>query len=86
MEIPFKEGSFVNHAMRDIKPHPNHRQYIHMLRHMTPEQRLAKTFELSEFTKQLFLHGLRRRFPHLSQQDFEQLVFTRLAKCHNRTY
>ena len=72
--------------IRNLKPHPHHRQYLRILRGMTPEQRLSKAFELSEFTKQLFLHGLRRRFPDLSKQAFEQLVLTRLAKCHNRNY
>lgn len=71
---------------RDIKPHANHKQYIHVLRDLTPEQRLTKAFELSEFTKQLFIHGLRQRFSTLSNQEFTQLVLQRLAKCHNRNY
>jgi hypothetical protein len=71
---------------RDLKPNINHKQYIQALRHLTPEQRLTKAFELSEFTKQLFIHGLRRRFATLSNQEFEQLVLQRLAKCHNRNY
>ena len=53
---------------------------------MTPAQKLAKVFELSAFSKQLFLHGLRRRFPHLSDADFHRLALERLAKCHNRNY
>jgi hypothetical protein len=72
--------------MREIKPHPNHKRYIQTLRRMTAEQRLKKAFELSEFSKQLFLHGLRRRFPDLSQQEFTQLALRRLEKCHNRNY
>lgn len=32
----------------DPKPRPNHRRYIEILRRMTPEQRLAKAFELSD--------------------------------------
>jgi len=53
---------------------------------MTPEQRLAKAFELSEFTRELFLHGLRQRFPGLSEEEFRELALRRLAKCHNRNY
>jgi hypothetical protein len=70
----------------DPKPRPNRRRYIEVLRRMTPEQRLAKAFELSEFAKQLFLQGLRQRHPDLSEEEFHQLVLARLEKCHNRKY
>jgi len=70
----------------DPKPHPNHREYIATLRRMTPGQRLEKAFELSEFAKELFRQGLRRRFPHLAEEAFHQLYLNRLAKCHNRNY
>jgi len=42
---------------------PNHKRYIQTLRRMTPKGRLLKAFELSDFSKSLFLHGLHRRFP-----------------------
>ncbi|MCK6629214.1 MAG: hypothetical protein L6R45_29065 [Anaerolineae bacterium] len=70
----------------DIKPRPNHKLYLQTLRRMTPEQRLAKAFELSEFSRQLFIHGLRRRFPDLSEAEFKELLLRRLEKCHNRNY
>lgn len=53
---------------------------------MTAEERLLKAFELSEFSKQLFSEGLRRRFPDLPEAEFHSLLLDRLAKCHNRTY
>lgn len=53
---------------------------------MSPEQRLAKAFELSEFAWQLFMHGLRQRFPYLSEAEFKELLLRRLDKCHNRNY
>lgn len=53
---------------------------------MTPAQRLEKVFELSAFSKTLFLTGLRRRFPDLSEAEFHRLALERLAKCHNRNY
>ena len=68
------------------KPRPNRREYIEVLRRMTPAQRLAKAFELSEMTKRLFRQGSRKRFPELSEEDFHQLYLERLAKCHNRKY
>ena len=68
------------------KPHLNHKRYIKVLRSMTPEQRLAKAFELSESAKALFKEGLRRRFPDLPEPKFHQLFLARLAKCHNQNY
>jgi len=70
----------------DPKPRPNHRRYIETLRQMTPEQRLQKALELSAWSKALFVHGLRQRFPDLSEAEFQQLVRQRLDKCHNRNY
>ena len=70
----------------DPKPRRDHELYIQMLRRMTPGQRLAKTFDLSEFARRLFADGLRNRFPHLSEEDFQKLLRARLDKCHNRNY
>jgi len=70
----------------DPKPRPNHREYIEVLRRMTPEARLMRAFELSEFTRTLFLHGLRQRFPDLSEEEFQRLALKRLDLCHNRNY
>jgi hypothetical protein len=80
------EMTALRWIMIDIKPNPNHKQYLQTLRKMTPAQRLAKAFELSEFSKQLFIHGLRRRFPDLPPQEFVELLRERLDKCHNRNY
>jgi 23S rRNA A2030 N6-methylase RlmJ len=79
-------SSFQSPKMMFEKPRPNHREYIQVLRRMTPEQRLAKAFELSELTKRLFREGMRKQFPELSEEDFHQLYLERLAKCHNRNY
>ena len=70
----------------DKKERPNHREYIQILRQMTPEERLLKAFELSEFGKQLFIHGLRKRFPDLPEDEFKKLLLERLEKCYNRNY
>lgn len=71
--------------MRIVK-RPNHKVYIQVLRRMSPEQRLLKAFELSEFSRQLFIHGLRKRFPDLPDEEFRQLLLERLDKCHNRNW
>jgi hypothetical protein len=68
------------------KPRPNHARYLGILRAMTPEQRLLKAFELSEFSKSLFIAGLRRRFPDAAESEFRRILFERLEKCHNRNY
>lgn len=70
----------------DIKSRPNHRIYIETLRKMTPEQRLVKAFELTQFSRDLFIHGLRQRFPDLSDEELRKLYLERLDKCHNRNY
>ena len=70
----------------NVKPRPNHRKYIEILRGMTPEQRLMKAFELTETSKALFRHGLREKHPDLSDDEFHKLYLERLEKCHNRNY
>ncbi len=70
----------------NIKNHPNHKIYIQVLRQMSPEKRLLKAFELSAFTTELFIHGLRKRFPNLQEEEFKKIFLERLDKCHNRNY
>jgi hypothetical protein len=53
---------------------------------MTPEQRLKKAFELSAFTKALFIEGLHKRFPEATPAEFQRIFLARLEKCHNRNY
>jgi hypothetical protein len=53
---------------------------------MTPAERLAKAFELSAFSKQMFLHGLRTSFPDRTQRELHRIALERLSKCHNRNY
>ena len=69
-----------------IKPKPNHRLYIQVLRQMSLEERLQKAFALSDFSRQLFFHGLRQRFPQLTEEGLRKLFLERLKKCHNRNY
>jgi hypothetical protein len=70
----------------DPKPRPNHRRYLEVLRSMTPEQRLLRALELSEFTKALFLEGLRKRFPDKTAEEIRKIYLERLALCHNRNW
>jgi len=70
----------------DIKDRPNHLMYIQTLRRMSAEERLLKSFELTAFSEELFLHGLRRRFPDLSEDEIKGIYIKRLDKYHNRNY
>lgn len=70
----------------DVKERPNHKLYIQVLRKMSSEKRLLKAFELSEFSKGLFIHGLHERFPDLPDEEFKKILLERLDKCHNRNY
>ena len=71
---------------KDIKPRKNHKIYIQVLRNMTPEQRIMKTFELSKLTRELFIYGLHKRFPDLSEDDIKKLFLECMKKCWKRTY
>ncbi|HJX34790.1 MAG TPA: hypothetical protein VJ373_06390 [Desulfatiglandales bacterium] len=53
---------------------------------MSAEQRLIKAFELTDFARQLFIHGLHKRFPNLADEEFNKMLLERLDKCHNRNY
>jgi hypothetical protein len=69
-----------------VKDRPNQKMYIQALRRMTPEKRLLKAFELTQFSEELFLQGLHRRFPDLSEEAITKIYLERIDKCHNRNY
>ncbi len=68
------------------KPETNRDRYIAILRAMTPAQRLAKSFELTEYSRNLLKAGLRRLHPHATEAQFHQLYLDRLRQCHNMNY
>jgi hypothetical protein len=70
----------------DTKARPNHDLYIQILRRMSSEARLMKAFELTEFSRQLFRQGLRRRYPDLTEGELNKMYIERLIRCHNRNY
>jgi hypothetical protein len=69
-----------------MKPRPNHREYLNILRSMTSSQRASIAFELSARDKRLLKQALRKRFPEMPETELHQLYLDRLAKCHNRNY
>lgn len=78
----------VSLVVRSItaKSSSNHAVYIRVLRGMSPEDRLRKAFELSDFTRSLFVHGLKKLHSDLSEHEFHRLVLRRMEICHNRNY
>ncbi|OFY62368.1 MAG: hypothetical protein A3H98_03335 [Bacteroidetes bacterium RIFCSPLOWO2_02_FULL_36_8] len=60
--------------------------YNEILFKMSPEKRLLKAFELSEFAKQLFKCGLRKKHPNLSEKEFHAIFIKEFSTCHNRNY
>ena len=69
-----------------IKPDHNRKLYVETLRAMTPEQRLAKAFELTEMTRELLKVGLAQRYPSASAEELHQRYLERLERCRSRTY
>ena len=72
--------------MPNLKPNPNRKKYIEILRGMTPQQRWDKAFEMTARARELFEIGLRQRFPHLSESELKALMLKRLERCHNRNW
>lgn len=70
----------------DPKVRANHEQVIRVLRAMTPAQRWEAACELSDRTRERVRAGLCRRFPELSERDFQRLYLDRMALRHNRNY
>ena len=70
----------------NLKPAPNHKVYLEVLKKMSPADRLEKAFELSKMTKQLFLEGLRKRFPEKNDVEIRSIYLERIQKCYNRNY
>jgi len=68
----------------DPKPQPNRRIYFETLRRMTPEQRLLKSFELTELTHELLRAGIRQRFPDAGPDEVQRIYLERLARCQDR--
>ncbi len=70
----------------NIKPAPDHAQYLAVLKNMSAEQKLMKALELSRMTKELFMTGLVKRFPEKTNAEIKEIYLQRLAKCYNRNY
>jgi hypothetical protein len=72
-------------GMDSRKPRPNHRRYLAILRGMSPEARLRKAFELSDLSRELFRHGLKRRFTEKSEAELREIEMRRLDRWRSPT-
>lgn len=68
----------------DPKPRPNRERYFAILRRMTPEARLNKSFELTQLSRDLLRAGLAAQFPELTADELQTLYLARLAECRKR--
>jgi hypothetical protein len=64
----------------DRKENPDRVAYLRALREMSPETRLDIAFDLTQFSRDLFLHGLSERYPEKSQEDVERIFLERTGK------
>jgi hypothetical protein len=52
---------------------------------MSPDARLRKALELSDLSRELFRHGLRRRFPKKSEAEIREIEMRRLDRWPSQT-
>ena len=68
----------------DRKPDPKHLKYLEMLRNLGPAGRFEKAMYLSRRARELFLYGLRKKFPNRTEEEIHEIFLERLATCHNQ--
>jgi len=57
-----------------------------ILRRLSPARRLETAFDLSDFSRELFLIGLRKRFPEKTEEEIHRIFLERIDKCQNVNY
>ena len=63
-----------------------HREYIKILKKMTPQQRLFRAMELSDLTKSLFITGLKLRYPDYTEDEIKNIYIEKISRCRNSGY
>jgi len=69
-----------------MKTYPNKQRYYAILRDMSPQEKLLKSFELTELARAANRAGVRNYNQHLSEHELEQLLSERQRACRNQTY
>jgi len=57
-----------------------------VLHRLSPAKRLELAFDLSDFSRELFLQGLRKRFTDKTEEEIHRIFIERIDKCHNENY
>lgn len=73
-------------SYNDLKPEPNRRVYIEILRKMTPEQRIMKAMELTDMAKMLLWEGLKTRYPDMPEAELKKIYLKEWDKGYNQNY
>lgn len=73
-------------SYNDLKPEPNRRIYIEILRKMTPEQRIMKAMELTDMAKMLLWEGLKTRYPDMPETELKKIYLKEWDKGYNQNY
>ena len=58
--------------MPNLKTQTNRKLYIDIIKKMSAEDRLKKTFELSQMTKTLFYESFKQKYAHLEPKTLHQ--------------
>jgi hypothetical protein len=67
------------------KTESNRQIYVEVLRRMTPEQRLAKAFELTRMVRDLARAGIERRNPGLDAAGIDRLAREHVVQWNSKT-
>ena len=68
--------------MINLKPEPNRKKYIEILRNMTGEQRMRIGFELSDMANKIMIEGIKAQNPAFTSNQIQGEVFRRMMRCH----
>ena len=69
-----------------MKDYPNRQRYHQILKAMTPQDRLMRSFELSDLADEAFRAGLADKYPNLTDDELQELFLEKRLRCHNRNY
>jgi len=70
--------------MKILKPEPNRKQYILILRRMNGEERMRIGFELFEMAKDIMIEGIKAENPDITFEGIQQEVVRRMMRCQWR--
>ena len=73
-------------VLSTMKTYTNKQRYHEILRGMSPQEKLEKSFELTDFANAAFKAGLVSRYPNLTEDELERLYLEKKKTWHNQNY